>query len=96
MTTYSWEAKFGDEVLDYEIDWTDRLAGRTISGSVTATATGNSALTVGAISTDGAVTIIRISGGGTKANNSGRINVLAPTSSGESIGETIRLPIMGR
>ena len=33
MTYLRWPNKDPDEVLDYEIDWTDRLAGDTISTS---------------------------------------------------------------
>lgn len=97
MIPLIWPAKYGDEVLDYEVDWSARLTEDLISpGGVTATVSGNAALEVENISTVGGSTTIWISGGGPKANRTGRINLLATTSGGRSIGASVYLPVLPR
>lgn len=91
--TLSWPAKFGDEVLDYEIDWTAALDGDTVTTVVT---TPKGGLVIDDEDTAANVTTLRISGGGAKANQSTRVNLLATTSGGRKIGASVSLPIAGR
>ncbi|KQW79699.1 phage fiber-tail adaptor protein [Brevundimonas sp. Root1279] len=88
----SWPAKFGDEVLDYEIDWTAALDGDTVT-TVTASPVGG--IVIDEEDTVGALTTLRISGGGTRATTT-RVNLLADTAAGRKIGAQVKLPILGR
>lgn len=116
MTDLTFPGKYGDEVLDYDVDWaTSRLAvGETIVGDVEVTVLGgvasegvtfvggvptvtaSTSLEVENVSTVDGVTTIWISGGGTAANGTTRVNLLATTSTGRSIGVSVALPILGR
>lgn len=91
--TLSWPAKFGDEVLDYEIDWTLALDGDEVT---TVEAVGTGSIEVENISTTDGVTTLWVSGGGLKLNSSTRVNLLATTTGGRSIGASVKLPIIAR
>jgi subtilisin family serine protease len=91
----AWPPRYGDEVLDYVIDWTAALNGDTIS-SVTAEALDGGTLTIGTISTAGAETTVWISGGGTAEQRDARIVLLATTAGNRTINATVSLPVLGR
>jgi len=90
----AWPPRYGDEVLDYVIDWTAALNGDTIS-SVTAEALDGGTLTIGTISTAGETTVW-ISGGGTVEQRDARIVLLATTAGNRTINATVSLPVLGR
>lgn len=88
--TLVYPAKFADEVLDYEFDWTARLQeGETIT-EVTVEA--NAGVTVSLVATEGAVTSFRLSGG----TGASTIEFLAEVSSGQFYGDRAKLPIITR
>lgn len=96
--TLIWPAKFGDEVLDYEIDWSVALDGddELSPNGVTAEVTGNAALEIDSIVTTGSVTKVWISGGGADNNASGQVEFLALTESGRHIGASVIIPVFAR
>lgn len=93
-----WPARYGGEVLDYQWDWTARLAeGETIA-NVEAVVIGAPDMVVENESTNSGVTTIWVSGGGDRAIRSSRIELTATTDSSpaRTLVEVIRLPILAR
>lgn len=100
MSQQAWEPKYGDEVIDYEADWTEALNGDEIEGEVTGqvfgTVTGEDAMTVENISTVDGISRVWISGGGARASLSPRVHLTANTAGGRTLSASIRLPVLGR
>jgi hypothetical protein len=85
-------SKDPDEVLDYNIDWTDRLDGDTISSVATELEAGD--VTIDSTNYSGAIQTIWLSGGthGETAIVTGRI----VTAGGRTMDEAIKVKIKGK
>ena len=83
-----WPPKDPDEVLDYELDWTDRLAGDTISTSSWTVPTG---ITKASDTKTTTVTTVWLSGGtiGTKYELTNRI----VTAGGRTMDQSVDISI---
>jgi len=91
--TLSWPAKYGVEVLDYELDWTAALDGDAIT-EVTATISSGPTMEVENISTTAGVSTVWISGGGDKALQFPTVLLVATTTGGRTIAASVSLPIL--
>lgn len=92
MNILQWPAKFSDEVLDYEVDWSAALdAEDAIQGEPDVTAT--LGVTVETKSTSGKITRLRLAGGSADEST---IDLLLTAASGQKIGARVRLPIRQR
>ena len=87
----SWPFKDPNEVLDYEIDWSARLGGDTIS-SVTWTVPGG--ITKNSDTVSGDIAVIWLSGG--TAGTSYDIGCRVVTTGGRTHDETATLPVSNR
>ena len=92
MTALQWPPRYGDEVLDYQVDWTEALDGDEIIDDVIATASAGSGLEVSEVSTSQGVTTLWIAGGGTIAALAS-VHLLATTLGGRKIAETVKIRI---
>lgn len=86
-----WPFKDPDEVLDYELDWTARLAGDTISTSVWLVP---DELTPGAESVSGAVTKLWLSGG--TIGGSFLVTNRITTAGGRTMDESVKIRVRSR
>lgn len=86
-----WPYKDPDEVLDYEFDWSARLADDTISA---VTWTVPAGLTKDSQSVTGAVAVVWLSGG--TDGEAYDIGCRVETAGGRTYDETIRLPVRTR
>lgn len=93
MTVLSWPEKYGVEVLDYELDWTDALDSDTITGEVTVTVTNSTSVEIENVSTTDGITTVWISGGGDRKSRFPRVHLVAETAGGRTIAATVELPI---
>lgn len=92
MTALQWPARYGDEELDYQIDWTAKLVDDEVVGEVTAEPSAGSGLEVSQVSTAEGVTTLWIAGGGTVAKLAS-VHLLATTAGGRQIAETVKIRI---
>lgn len=92
MTALQWPPRYGDEKLDYQVNWTGKLADDEIVGEVTAEPSAGSGLEVSQVSTTEGVTTLWIAGGGTVAKLAS-VHLLATTVGGRKIAETVRIRI---
>jgi hypothetical protein len=91
--TLAWPAKYGVEVLDYEIDWNAALDGDTIT-NVTATIASAPTMELENISTTAGVSTVWISGGGAKASRFPTVLLSATTAGGRTRAASVSLPIL--
>jgi len=90
MTTLSWPAKDPDEVLDYRIDWTDRLEeDETILSSTWTVPVG---LTQNSAVTQAKTTTVWLSGGSTLGKIY-RVHNRVITSGGRTFDQTVDLKV---
>lgn len=87
----TWDFKDPDEVLDYEVDWTDRLAGDTISASLWEVPEG---IEMDSEDFSSTKTTIWLSGG-TLGERYSLLNRIT-TAGGRVMDATVRLPIKAR
>lgn len=88
----SWPPKDPDEVLDYQIDWSERLNGDTIStSSWTISGTGTTPLVEDSNEVSGDLSIVWLSGGtlGVKYTLTNRIT----TAAGRTMDQSVNLRI---
>lgn len=95
MTALQWPDRYGDEKLDYQIDWTGKLADDEIVGEVEATTSAGSGLEVSEVSTTDGVTTLWIAGGGPSAGLAS-IHLLATTVGGRKIAQTVKIRIAAK
>lgn len=87
----TWPSKDPDEILDYDLDWTDRLAGDTIATSAWTLADGVG-LTVGTISNTTRITKVWLSGG-TLAASYTLLNRIT-TAGGRTMDQSVKIKIV--
>lgn len=87
----SWNAKDPDEVLDYRLDWTDRLAGDTISTSVWAAESG---ITIDSDVHDDTAATVWVSGG--THGTTYRMTNTITTAAGRTMQEVVLLPCVSK
>ncbi|MDB5420667.1 MAG: hypothetical protein JWR59_614 [Brevundimonas sp.] len=93
MSALKWPNRYDDELLDYQVDWTARLAGDEIVGEVTAEPSAGSSLEASSISTADGVTTLWLSGGG-PGPKLASVHLVATTTGGRKIAETVRISIL--
>lgn len=86
--------RFGDEVLDYELDWTLALDGDTLTDVVPTVPEGSPLVITNDSHTD-TKSKLTIGGGGTAAGIY-RVNILGTTASGLKIGVQYRVVVLSR
>lgn len=87
-----WTSKDPDEVLDYALDWSARLAGDTIATSVWSVATGDIDIDESQTVDDRAVVWLSA---GTNGKNAILINTIT-TSGGRTMEESVTLPVISK
>lgn len=92
--TKTWPPKDPDEVLDYSIDWTDRLTSETIESSDWTITGDDDELTFGGGSISGARTTVWLSGG-TVGKTYYVLNRIT-TSGTRTMDQTVRLKIKAK
>lgn len=87
-----WPAKDPDEVIDYAVDWFDRLAGDTISSAAFSIVTG----TISIVSSeyDERFSVLRLSGGA--AGERAKVLCEIVTTDGQTMQETAVLAVRAR
>ena len=92
----AWPPKDPNEVLDYSIDWTDRLVSETISTSVWSLASGgtDSALVIGSNSINSLRTVVWLSAG-TLGGTYYVLNRIT-TSGNRTMDQTVRIKIKAK
>jgi len=90
----TWPPKDPDEVLDYQIDWSDRLTSETILTSAWTISGSDSVLSEDSNSIAGESTVIWLSAGtlGVRYTLTNRIT----TSGGRTMDQTVRLKIQSK
>lgn len=86
-----WDAKDPDEVLDYKLDWTDRLAGDTVATSVWAAEAG---ITIDSNVFDDTSATVWVSGG--TAGTTYRMTNTITTAAGRTMQEVVLLPCVAK
>jgi hypothetical protein len=92
MSTLSWPPKDPDEVLDYQLDWSQRLGPDTISSSTWLVVTGSVAIQSNSKTT--LSTTVWLSGG--EADEVCELLNRISTSGGRTMDQTVRLKIKTR
>jgi len=89
---FYWPAKYPDEVLDYKVDWADRLDGDTIASSVFSVVKGPGV--IDSQSNDTTSATVWLSGG--EARISATVKNHIVTSDGREMEVLVDLPIRSR
>lgn len=88
-----WPDRYGDEVLDYQVDWRAALGeDDEITGAVTAEPSAGSGLEVENISTSEGITTVWLSGGGVYPKLA-RVHLSASTVAGRTISASVSIRI---
>ena len=88
-----WPAKDADEVLDYSIDFTDRLGDDSISSVAFSLATA-AGLVIDDDTHSGPIATVTLSAG--TAGSKGKVLCRVTTTDGQTMDETVQLPIRAR